>query len=377
MISLSKSSSVITLWVQEPSFSNSSGTISFEGIVPNPGFTGSGKVLTATFKVLKQGSARVSFANASVLANDGNGTEIGNGGTDASYSLIASTVETPPQNVKPQNVKTPVTKQSEPNAAPLSNAVVIQSSTHPDQTHWYNATEATFEWENPTDVISVRLGAGTDAQGVPHTIYKPPSSQKIVSFGEGTSYFYQQVQTKAGLSAVARYKVQIDTTSPKPFSVVVAQGTAPSQSAATFSTTDALSGIDHYEVVVNDRIALTLTPEDVQKPVTLPPASRGTTRLRVFAYDKAGNVAYAETTYTSFGAPIEIQSPFFINNYLLLLLTGLLVVALILSVIRSLYLQWKLKQVRTAIAEEIEALNDIKKERDLTAEEKRIMKKLW
>ena len=36
MVSLSKTGSIFSLWVQEPSFSNSVGTVSFEGIVLNP-----------------------------------------------------------------------------------------------------------------------------------------------------------------------------------------------------------------------------------------------------------------------------------------------------------------------------------------------------
>ena len=40
VVSLSKTGSIFSLWVQEPSFSNSAGTVSFEGIVLNPGYTG-------------------------------------------------------------------------------------------------------------------------------------------------------------------------------------------------------------------------------------------------------------------------------------------------------------------------------------------------
>src|SRR6185437_10582053 len=32
--------SVLTLWVQEPAFSNTDGTLSFSGVVPNPGYLG-------------------------------------------------------------------------------------------------------------------------------------------------------------------------------------------------------------------------------------------------------------------------------------------------------------------------------------------------
>ena len=77
VISLSKTGSIFTLWVQEPSFSNTAGTINFEGIVLNPGFTGSaGKAITINFKAKAAGDAAVNFSSGSVLANDGKGANI-------------------------------------------------------------------------------------------------------------------------------------------------------------------------------------------------------------------------------------------------------------------------------------------------------------
>src|SRR3990167_9441674 len=50
-VSIGKSGSIINLWIQEPSFSNASGKINFEGVVLNPGFNGAyGKILTVNFK---------------------------------------------------------------------------------------------------------------------------------------------------------------------------------------------------------------------------------------------------------------------------------------------------------------------------------------
>ena len=40
VVSLSKKDSIISFWVQEPSFFNKTGIISFEGVVLNPGFKG-------------------------------------------------------------------------------------------------------------------------------------------------------------------------------------------------------------------------------------------------------------------------------------------------------------------------------------------------
>ena len=77
VISLSKTGSIFTLWVQEPLFSNSSGAVNFEGIALNPGFTGiGGKLITVNFKAKAAGAAVLNFSSGSVLANDGKGTNI-------------------------------------------------------------------------------------------------------------------------------------------------------------------------------------------------------------------------------------------------------------------------------------------------------------
>jgi hypothetical protein len=75
--SLSKLGSVISLWVQEPSFSNTKGEVNFEGIVLSPGYKGAqGKILTVAFKVKKEGEGALGFSSGSILANDGSGTNI-------------------------------------------------------------------------------------------------------------------------------------------------------------------------------------------------------------------------------------------------------------------------------------------------------------
>ncbi len=77
VVSVSKASSIINLWVQDPSFSNAQGTVNFEGIALNPGFTGSqGVVVSITFRAKSAGNALVKFSSGSVLANDGVGTNV-------------------------------------------------------------------------------------------------------------------------------------------------------------------------------------------------------------------------------------------------------------------------------------------------------------
>ncbi len=105
---VSKAGSVIGLWVQEPSFSNSLGTVNFEGIALNPGYTGAnGTVLTVTFRARKEGSAQLSIENASILANDGNGTSILSGVSGGMVTIGAPLPPTKPEieSVKKTHIK--------------------------------------------------------------------------------------------------------------------------------------------------------------------------------------------------------------------------------------------------------------------------------
>lgn len=93
--------SVLSLWVQNPTFSNGAGTISFNGGAPNPGFTGSGTVMTAQFKAKAAGTATISLASAAVRENDGKGTNILSSRSGATIEI--QTVSTPAETPSKEN----------------------------------------------------------------------------------------------------------------------------------------------------------------------------------------------------------------------------------------------------------------------------------
>ncbi|MSR76283.1 MAG: hypothetical protein EXS68_01675 [Candidatus Ryanbacteria bacterium] len=77
IVSISRNSSIINVWAQEPKFSNSSGTASFEGVILNPGFQGSSAMLvTLNVRPKKTGNLVFSITDNAVLANDGNATPL-------------------------------------------------------------------------------------------------------------------------------------------------------------------------------------------------------------------------------------------------------------------------------------------------------------
>ncbi len=145
--SLSKSGSIFSLWVQEPSFSNSAGTVNFEGIVLNPGFTGAnGKIITLNFKVKTAGAGLLNFSSGSVLTNDGKGTNILTSLGNAQFNL-GGAAPTVPEATTPSAVS----------GAP--SAPQIFSPTHPDPNKWYTVKDAKFTWEVPPGTTTV-LGIG-------------------------------------------------------------------------------------------------------------------------------------------------------------------------------------------------------------------------
>lgn len=110
VMSIEKSGSVISFWINEPSFSNTSGRVSFVGGLPNPGYSGSGgKIISINFKAKKSGKASIYYSSGSVRANDGMGTNV----LQHSYSTslqISESVDEPESAIeKKQEASVPKT----------------------------------------------------------------------------------------------------------------------------------------------------------------------------------------------------------------------------------------------------------------------------
>jgi len=93
---LNKNSSIINLWIQEPSFSNIGdfGNVSFEGVILNPGFTGSaGKIIDIVFQVKNKGAVELELLKTAILANDGLGTNVTTLDGKAEFILLAEKIQ--------------------------------------------------------------------------------------------------------------------------------------------------------------------------------------------------------------------------------------------------------------------------------------------
>ncbi|MEK9195059.1 MAG: cohesin domain-containing protein, partial [Patescibacteria group bacterium] len=284
--SLSKSGSIMSLWVQEPSFSNSAGTINFEGIVLNPGFTGSaGKLLTITFKAKGVGNAPVTFNSGSVLANDGKGTNIVENLGSAIFAIGSGASE--------------LTTPSDARGAPLAPHIV--SSTNPDPARWYNNPNPKFSWAVPQDVTTVQILVGKFPSSLPTVSYSPAISEKeVADVPDGEWYIHVRFKNAAGWGAIAHFKFQIDTKPPDPFPITFLEGreTDNPRPSAMFTAIDDLSGIDHYKVKIGEGDFFTLSREEIRNTsFMLPLQAIGKRTLLVQAYDRARNITTASEEF--------------------------------------------------------------------------------
>ena len=301
--SVSKTGSVFTLWVQEPSFSNSAGTINFEGIVLNPGFMGAtGKAITINFKVKAAGAAVLNFSSGSALANDGKGTNILASLGTANYNLGAE--------------KSGASKIIAPTeTAKTLSAPEITSSTHTDPNKWYPLSNAKFDWSFPSGATGARLLVGKIPQAIPTVSYTNQiSSKEVEDLTDGIWYFHVRLRDGNGWSGVSHFRFQIDTQPPEPFKIKFVDGneTDNPRPVALFDTTDSLSGIDYYKVKIGEGDFFSVAPEIVKKnPYTLPIQTPGKRNILVQAFDKAGNYTTAteEFIIKPLQAPIITEYP--------------------------------------------------------------------
>jgi len=305
---LTKTGSIFTLWVQEPTFSNSVGTINFAGGVPSPGYTGaSGLVINITFKAKTSNDTSVTFAAGSVLADDGKGTNILTHMGSGSYKISAKTITPLPPSVP----STP----SVPSVSGAPGLPVVSSPTHPDEEEWYSDNDPEFTWQLPSGITGVSLllhekstgNPGPNSDGLLET-------KKFEDVEDGVWYFHIKFRNQYGWGSILHRKVLIDTENPETFEITVDNDgdlTNPTP-ILYFNTTDSLSGIEYYEAeVVDEKVSIT-EAERKKNPFILPPQAPGKTLVEVKAFDKAGNFSLATAEFEILpieGAPVITNIP--------------------------------------------------------------------
>jgi hypothetical protein len=274
---------IISFWVEQPSYSNNQGTARFEGVAFNPGFSGQdGRVLSLTFRGQKTGEATLQFQSAAVLANDGQGSDITEGKRGATITLL------------PRRIVSPVVP---------GVVVVIISPTHPDSSLWYSNRKPRFELAFPSSTQAVSFSLDNQATTTPTTTIKElVTSYDSPELLDGIWYFHARLRQTGVWSEDSHFAVHIDSEPPRPFDIKLIDGgqMLASYPELVFGTTDTLSGVDHYEVSINDEKIATLkaSPDEPYHLVRLPRQSWGRKVVQVEAIDRAHNTRVAIAEFT-------------------------------------------------------------------------------
>ncbi len=380
--SISKTGSIVNFWAQEPSFSNSLGTVNFEGVVLPPWYTGgSGKILTITFKAKEAGTANISFTSGSVLAADGIGTNIITGTGVASYVISNSSA------VSAGNTGVP-------------GAPRITSTTHPDSTKWYAAKDVNFSWNISKDILITNILIDRNAKSSPEVLYNPPiASKEVKNLRDGVWYFHVQLKNNNGWGGISDFKIQIDTEKPTSFSITEAKekDSADSRVQFIFDAADKTSGIDHYEVQIDDN-PVEIWIDDESKTYETPTLEDGVHKISVRAVDKAGNFIVNSINFSvkALGCSAVMKIGAWAINFITILIYSVILIMLLMFLLWYVWHKFfiigkKLKKevyeaenalhkafdlLKESVQEQIETLEKVKSKRQLTEEEKNINKQL-
>lgn len=286
VIGISKSGSIFSLWTTEPTYSNSSGTVSFGGGLPNPGFTGaSGKIITITFRARISGTGSVNWSSGAVLANDGKGTNILISMGGGTYALGPTSVAPLPPSVSSGTPAKPD----------------ISSSTHPDESKWYSNSTVKFSWSLSRDVTGVSILFNQKPTSNPGPLSDGLFDSKTYeNLNDGTWYLHLKLKNSRGWGPIRHFQIQVDTTPPQPFIVEIKEGkeTETPQPTLIFEAKDDTSGISHYKIRINGSGSLAtlfgdsvleITEEVLTGPFKMPLRSPGKHTVVIEAFDKAGN----------------------------------------------------------------------------------------
>ncbi len=293
IVSVSKVGSFISLWAEEPSFSNDKGTLTLEGVALNPGFDkATGKIISVTFKALQEGNVSIAVKSGQVLANDGNATDVLKT-TGAAFVYIT--------NDKPQEV-----------AVKETVVPVITSPTHPDSSQWYGRRDASFEWKLPDGVTAIRTVYSDKETSVPSKVYDPPvNNRSFTADADGVMYMAVQFKNASGWGVVSRYKFQIDTQAPETLKASFPDGivTTNQTPAVLVLAEDSLSGIRAITMSVDNGQPVEF-PVDPSNLYHLPKQNAGNHTVAINAIDNAGNSSTVSLDFT-----IQTINPPVITEY--------------------------------------------------------------
>lgn len=263
--------SVVGLWAEPPAFDNEAGTVRYVGVIPNGITTEAGLLGSITFRAKRPGTASVRIESTSnVFLNDGVGSPAEVETVRASYTIAAK----PPEGVS------------------------VFSETHPVSGDWYNNNSPIISWDTAPGIEGFSVVLDTFPTTIPQSqVSTTVTTQAFDGLHDGVWYAHVRALRGGVWGAATHHTIRIDTTPPASFTPTInyllASTIVVERALVSFFTTDALSGIDRFEVGVIDKAEGTsVSPVFVEatSPFQVPLSGSGNLEVIVRAIDNAGNI---------------------------------------------------------------------------------------
>jgi len=349
VVSPSSGASIIDVWTVPPKFNNITGTVSLEGGIPRGIVVSKGILTTLTFRVKSVGSALIKFLNESgVFLNDGLATDDLDQSINAIYQLKLPPPEGP----------------------------IVISETHPDQSVWYSNQNAVLRFTSEASgAESFSYVLNDDPITIPDNIGE--GTRQSVSYSnlsDGIHYFHIKTLRGGIWGGTTHFSIKIDTIPPAdfPIEILPSKRTTSTQPVIQFATTDANSGLDHYEIKLEpvSSGAVKTYSDDVSffietiSPFIPSSLALGSYDVFIRAYDNADNykeikerLIITTPIFRFIGSQGIIIKDLFIVPWLLVWFIGIL---LLLVLIFLAYKVWNWRHEITIIHKEKKLPEDVR-----------------
>lgn len=281
--SVDKQGSVFSFWVQEPTYSNTDGTVQFLEGSPKGTSGAALQVVRVIFKATGTGVANLTLSDAAVTASDGKGTNVLSRVLDARVGVGVAAPSAAPGTVQPTILVRPAVPTTAVPAMPT-----VQVPLYPDQGRWYNKlSDVTVLWDVPANVSAVAVALDASPNTIPSSAEKALVTGK--NFGvlrQGVFYVHVRFRNSSGWGGTAHYKISLDTEPPLPFDIQTDATTTDNPTPVlTYDVLDGLSGVAEVQISIDGKEP---TAGDLAK-TTLSALPPGDHTITVLASDRAQN----------------------------------------------------------------------------------------
>ena len=171
---------------------------------------------------------------------------------------------------------------------------------YPDMSRWYNYLgDIIVLWDVPDDVVGVATIIDHSPNTAPQMAEKElATGKKFGVLEEGIWYAHVRFRNNIGRGPTAHYRIAIDTKPPRVFEIILPEGEVTDNPAPIlrFRTSDELSGLEKYQIKIDDGETIQLAATEFLGSFALPIQVPGKREVVIQAVDLAGNSTEDDVT---------------------------------------------------------------------------------